>query len=228
MESLLLGVEALSFLQKEGFPVLKSLLAHNEDDAARKALEIGLPVTLKPSSPDVIHKTETGGIRVSLRDEAEVRQAFREIVATFSTNYPEKRLDGAMVQKQGSGLEVIVGMLRDAQFGPVLMFGLGGVFVEAMKDVTFRLIPIEKADAKDMMEELKGYDVLRNPRNGSLDLPAVEKLLVDISTFIAHHQEVQEMDLNPVFVSSHGVQICDARMKVHRNGDNMKGLMCMQ
>ncbi len=223
MESLLLGVEALSFLQEEGFPVLKSLLAHNEDDAAKKALEIGLPVTLKPSSPDVIHKTETGGIRVSLRDEAEVRQAFREIVATFSSNYPEKRLDGAMVQKQGSGLEVIVGMLRDLQFGPVLMFGLGGVFVEAMKDVTFRLIPIEKADAKDMMEELKGYDVLRNPRSGSLDLPAVEKLLVDISTFIAHHQEVQEMDLNPVFVSSHGVQICDARMKVHRNGDNMKG-----
>jgi succinyl-CoA synthetase beta subunit len=228
MESLLLGIEALSFLQEEGFPVLKSLLAHNEDDATKKALEIGLPVTLKPSSPDVIHKTETGGIRVSLRDEAEVRQAFREIVATFTTNYPEKRLDGAMVQKQGSGLEVIVGMLRDAQFGPVLMFGLGGVFVEAMKDVTFRLIPIEKADAKDMMEELKGYDVLRNPRSGSLDLPAVEKLLVDISTFIAHHQEVQEMDLNPVFVSSHGVQICDARMKVHRNGDNMKGLMCMQ
>ena len=175
MESLLLGVEALSFLQEEGFPVLKSLLAHNEDDAARKALEIGLPVTLKPSSPDVIHKTETGGIRVSLRDEAEVRQAFREIAATFTTNYPEKRLDGVMVQKQGSGLEVIVGMLRDQQFGPVLMFGLGGVFVEAMKDVTFRLIPIEKADAKDMMEELKGYDVLRNPRSGSLDLPAVEK-----------------------------------------------------
>ena len=216
MESLLLGVEALSFLQKEGFPVLKSLLAENEDDAARKALEIGLPVTLKPSSPDVIHKTETGGIRVSLRDEAEVRQAFREIAATFSTNYPEKKLDGVMVQKQGSGLEVIVGMLRDAQFGPVLMFGLGGIFVEAMKDVTFRLIPIEKADAKDMMEELKGYVVLRNPRSGSLDLQAVENLLIGISTFIAHHPEVQEMDLNPVFVSSHGVQICDARMKVSR------------
>ena len=141
MESLLLGVEALSFLQKEGFPVLKSLLAQNEDDAARKALEIGLPVTLKPSSPDVIHKTETGGIRVSLRDEAEVRQAFREIAATFTTNYPEKRLDGVIVQKQGSGLEVIVGMLRDQQFGPVLMFGLGGVFVEAMKDVTFQIDP---------------------------------------------------------------------------------------
>jgi|WetSurMetagenome_2_1015567.scaffolds.fasta_scaffold19172_2 succinyl-CoA synthetase beta subunit len=223
MKSLLLGVEALSFLQEEGFPVLKSLLAHNEDDAARKALEIGLPVTLKPSSPDVIHKTETGGIRVSLRDEAEVRQAFREIAATFTTNYPEKRLDGAMVQKQGSGLEVIVGMLRDQQFGPVLMFGLGGVFVETMKDVTFRLIPIETTDAKDMMEELKGYVVLKNPRSGTLDLTAVENLLMDISTFIAYHPEVQEMDLNPVFVSSHGVQICDARIMVRRNNDIMKG-----
>jgi succinyl-CoA synthetase beta subunit len=214
MESLLLGVEALSFLQEEGFPVLKSILAVNEDDAARKALEIGLPVTLKPSSPDVIHKTETGGIRVSLRDEAEVRQGFREIVGTFTSNYPEKRLDGVIVQRQGSGLEVIVGMLRDLQFGPVLMFGLGGIFVEAMKDVTFRLIPIETADAKDMMKELRGYDVLRNPRSGSLDLTAVEKLLLRISTFITHHPEVQEMDLNPVFVSSHGVQICDARIMV--------------
>jgi succinyl-CoA synthetase beta subunit len=214
MESLLLGVEALSFLQEEGFPVLKSLLAHNEDDAARKALEIGLPVTLKPSSQDVIHKTETGGIRVSLKDEAEVRQAFRDIVKTFTSNFPEKRLDGVIVQRQGSGLEVIVGMLRDLQFGPVLMFGLGGVFVEAMKDVTFRLIPIETTDAKDMMEGLKGYDVLRNPRSGTIDLPAVEKLLVRISAFITHHPEIWEMDLNPVFVSSHGVQICDARIMV--------------
>jgi succinyl-CoA synthetase beta subunit len=222
MKSLLLGVEALSFLQEEGFPVLESLLAHNEDDAAKKALEIGLPVTLKPSSPDVIHKTETGGIRVSIKDEAEVRQTFREIVETFASNCPGKRLDGVMVQRQGSGLEVIVGMLRDQQFGPVLMFGLGGVFVEAMKDVTFRLIPIETADAKDMMEELKGYNVLRNPRSGSFDLPAVEKLLMGMSTFIAHHPEVQEMDLNPVFVSSHGVQICDARIMARSNKDNVK------
>ena len=212
MKSLLLGVEALTFLEKEGFPVLKSLLARNEDEAASKALEIGLPVTLKLSSPDVIHKTETGGIRASLKDEAEVRQAFREIVGTFTSDYPEKRLDGIIVQRQGSGFEVIVGMLRDLQFGPVLMFGLGGVFVEVMKDVSFRLIPIEASDAKDMMEELKGCGVLRNPRSGTIDLPAVENFLFRISTFITNHPEIWEMDLNPVFVSSRGVQICDARI----------------
>ncbi|MCX5813599.1 MAG: acetate--CoA ligase family protein [Proteobacteria bacterium] len=214
MESLLLGVDALTFLEKEGFPVLKSLLARNEDEAASKALEIGLPVTLKLSSPDVIHKTETGGIRSSLKDEAEVRQAFREIVETFTSDYPEKRLDGIIVQRQGNGFEVIVGMLMDMQFGPVLMFGLGGVFVEAMKDVSFRLIPIEASDAKDMMEELKGFGALRNPRSGTIDLPAVENFLFRISTFITNHPEVREMDLNPVFVSSHGVRICDARIMV--------------
>lgn len=214
MEPLLLGVDALSFLQKEGFPVLKSLLAFNEDDAARKALETGLPVTLKPSSPDVIHKTETGGIRVSLKNEAEVRQAFREIVETFAANCSGKRLDGVIVQKQGSGLEVIVGVLRDQQFGPVLMFGLGGIFVETMKDVAFRLIPIEKSDAKDMVKELRNSSVITHPRSGTLDLPAVEDLLINISAFITKHQEIREMDLNPVFVSSQGVQICDARIMI--------------
>jgi len=220
MEQLLLGVEALAFLHQGGFPVLTSLIAENEDDAARKAFQIGFPVTLKPSSSDVIHKTETGGIRVSLKDEAEARQAFREIVTTFTANCPGKRLDGVMVQGQGSGLEVIIGMLRDQQFGPVLMFGLGGVFVEAMKDVAFRLIPIEAADARDMMEELRNYRVLKTPRTGTIDLPAVENLLVRISTFVTDHPDILEMDLNPVFVSSHGVQICDARIKMDRTEDN--------
>ncbi len=213
---LLLGVDALVFLEKEGFPVLRSHLARNEDEVAAQASEIGFPVTLKISSPDAIHKTETKGIRVSLKDEIEVKQAFRELVESFSSSYPEKWLDGIIVQRQGSGLEVIVGMLRDRQFGPVLMFGLGGVFVEAMKDVSFRLIPMETIDAKDMMEELKGYVALRNPRSGPIDLPAVENFLFQASEFIMNHPEIQEMDINPLFVSplGYGVQVCDARIKV--------------
>jgi len=215
MRSLLLGVEALSFLEKEDFPVLRSLLAKNEDEAASKASKIGFPVTLKVSSPDIVHKTETGGIRVSLRDENEVIQAFKEIVETFTAGSPEKKLDGIIVQKQGSGLEVIIGVLKDSQFGPVLMVGLGGVFVEAMRDVSFRLIPIETFDAKDMLEELKNYEALKKPRSGAVDLTAVEILLFRISTLIQDHPEIQEMDLNPVFLSSQGVRICDARIMVN-------------
>jgi hypothetical protein len=166
----------------------------------------------------VIHKTETGGIRVSLKDDTEVRQAFKELVGNFISDYPEKKFDGVIIQKQGNGLEVIVGMLRDPQFGPVLMFGLGGVFVEVMKDVAFRLIPIETTDAKDMMEELKGYRALKNPRSGPIDLPAAESFLFQLSMFISKHPEVREMDLNPLFVLSPGagVKICDARIKVFR------------
>jgi succinyl-CoA synthetase beta subunit len=218
MESMLLGVEALTFLEEQGFPALKSLLARTEDEAVNRASEIGLPVTLKISSPDVIHKTETGGIRVSLKDDAEVRQAFKELVGSFISDYPEKKIDGVIIQKQGNGLEVIVGMLRDPQFGPVLMFGLGGVFVEVMKDVTFRLIPIEASDAKDMMEELKGYRALKNPRSGPIDLPAAERFLFQLSMFITKHPEIREMDLNPLFILSPGagVKICDARIKVFR------------
>lgn len=216
MESLLLGVEALNFLEKERFPVLKSCLARNETEAACYAVEIGFPVTLKISSPDVIHKTEAKGIRVSLNNEIDVRQAFRELVESFASSHPEKWLDGIIVQKQGDGLEMIVGMLKDPQFGPVLMFGLGGIFVEAMKDVTFRLIPIEASDSKDMIEELKGSIVLKKPRCGPVDLPAVENFLFYFSTFIAHHPEVLEMDINPLFISplGFGVQVCDARIKV--------------
>jgi succinyl-CoA synthetase beta subunit len=216
LESLLLGINALTFLEKEGFPLLKSYLAQNEKEAASRSLEIGYPVTLKISSPDMIHKTEARGIRVSLKDEIEVRHAFRELVDSFSSSYPEKWLDGIIVQKQGSGIEVIVGMLKDLQFGPVLMFGLGGVFVEAMKDVSFRLIPINASDAKDMMEELKGYDILRRSRSGPIDLPAIEDFLLQFSRFIVLHPEVKEIDINPLFISSlgSGVQICDARIKV--------------
>lgn len=213
MGSLMLSVDAVTFLEKEGLPVLKSLLAASEDEVAVRAAEIGFPVTLKLSSPDVVHKTEAGGIRVSLRDAAEVRQAFTEMVSAFTSGNPGKRLDGVMVQEQGWGAEVIVGMLTDPQFGPVLMCGLGGVFVEVMKDVSFRLVPIERRDARDMLEELKGYEVLVNPRSGSTDIAAVEDFLLRVSTFLEDHPEVQEMDLNPVFVSSRGVRICDARIK---------------
>ncbi len=214
MGPLILGVEAMNFLENNGFPVLRSLLATSEDEAVSGAAQMGFPVTLKLSSPDVIHKTEADGIRVSLKDADEVRQGFRQIAGAFASGGPERRLDGIMVQRQGSGVEIIVGMISDEQFGPVLMMGLGGIFVEAMKDVSFRLIPIDAFDAKDMMEGLKGYEVLKSPRNGSIDLAAVEGLLLKVSTFITHHLEVREMDLNPVFVSSRGVRICDARIMV--------------
>jgi acyl-CoA synthetase (NDP forming) len=178
------------------------------------ASNIGFPVALKVSSPDVVHKTETGGIRVSLKSEGEVRQAFREITTQFRSDHPEKRLDGVMVQKLGRGLELIVGARKDQQFGPVLMFGLGGIHAEAIKDVSFRLIPVGRGDAREMMEDLRSYRVLTNPRSGTVDLRCIENFLVQVSELVERHPEIQEMDLNPVFVDSNDIEVCDARIRI--------------
>jgi acyl-CoA synthetase (NDP forming) len=214
MERLLLGVDALAFLDKEGLRVLESSLARDENEAVSMASRIGLPVALKVSSPDVIHKTETGGIRVSLKNEGEVRQAFREIVAIFKSDSPEKQLDGVMVQKLGKGFELIVGARKDQQFGPVLMFGFGGIYAESIKDVSFRLIPVTKRDAREMIEELQSYGTLKNPRSGTVDLPCIEEFLLQVSSLIEKHEEIQEMDLNPVFIASGDIEVCDARIRI--------------
>jgi acyl-CoA synthetase (NDP forming) len=211
---LLLGIEAFDLLAREGIPALKSLPAVDEDEAARVASEMGFPVALKISSPDVIHKTETGGIRVDLKDEVEVRAAFRDIIDAFTGANPGKRNEGVLVQRQGRGLELIVGTLRDQQFGPVLMCGLGGVFVEAIKDVSFRLIPLGSRDAKEILEDLQGYGILTSTRRERIDLAAVEAFLLQVSGLIEKYPEIEEMDLNPVFVSSAGVEVCDARIQV--------------
>jgi succinyl-CoA synthetase beta subunit len=213
MEKLLLGMEAFDLLTMEGVPVLKTLPAKDENEAVQVASEIGFPVALKISSPDVIHKTETGGIRVDLKDGSEVRNAFKEIVSTFTSANPGMRTDGVIVQSQGKGLELIIGTLKDQQFGPVLMCGLGGVYVEAIKDVSFRLIPLGAHDAKEMLEDLQGYGVLTCTRRERIDLSAIENFLLQISRLMEKHPEIEEMDLNPVFASSFGVEVCDARIK---------------
>jgi acetyl-CoA synthetase (ADP-forming) len=206
-------MEAFALLEREGIPVLTARLARDEDEAAGVASELGFPVVLKVSSPDVIHKTETGGIRVDLRGEEEVRVAFRTVVDAFRVSNPGKRLDGAIVQRQGRGVELIVGVLKDGQFGPVLMCGLGGIFVEAMGDVAFRTIPISARDAREMLQDLRGYGVLTSSRRENVDLGAVENLLLTVSRLVERRPEIEEMDINPLFVSAAGVQVCDARVK---------------
>ncbi len=214
MERLLLGLDALNLLEQEGFSVLKSLLAKDENEATTIASEIGFPVALKVSSPDVIHKTEIGGVKAPVNDEDEVRKAFRELVQNFASHNPGKRLDGIIVQCIGRGLELIAGVLKDHQFGPVLMFGLGGIFVEAIKDVSFRLLPIEAKDARGMIEELNAYRILTSPRWKGIDLGIVEDFLLRVSKLVEKHRGIQEMDLNPVFISQSGIEICDARIKI--------------
>lgn len=212
MERIILGVEALDFLEKEGFPVLKSRLAKTKDDARLFASEIGFPVALKVCSPHAIHKTEINGVRYPLNNPEEVQEAFIELVENFKLIKPEKDLDGIMVQRLGSGIELIIGIHKDKQFGHVIMLGIGGIFVEAIRDVSFRMIPIEKYDARDMIEGLKAYKILTNPRQKGIDIKLIEELLLAVSQLIIKYKTITDMDMNPVFISSSGIHICDARI----------------
>lgn len=216
MERLILGVEALRFLEREGLRVLKSRLAQDEEEAVIAAKEIGFPVAIKLLSPEVIYKTEAEGVRVDLRNEREVREAHRRLIETFHTSHPEGELEGVMIQEMGEGTEVIVGALLDPQFGPVIMFGLGGIFVEALRDVSFRIIPIEKKDAQDMIREIKGFPILQGIReeDRGVDLRALEDLLLNISNLIERHPAILEMDINPAFACLEGYAICDARIRI--------------
>lgn len=218
MERLILGIEALRFLEREGLGVLKSNLAQDEEEAVIAAKEIGFPVALKLLSSDIIHKTEVEGVRVDLRNEREVRKAYRGLIETFHSSHPEGELEGVMIQEMGEGTEVIAGALVDPQFGPVIMFGLGGIFVEALRDVSFRIIPIEQKDARDMIREIKGFPILEGIRgkDRGVDLRSLENLLLNISDLIERHPAIVEMDINPAFASPKGYAICDARI---RTGD---------
>jgi hypothetical protein len=174
------------------------------------------PVTLKISSPHAIHKTDVGGVKTHLASKEAVTRGYRDILERFQSHWPDTRPDGIIIQKQGHGFELIVGTLTDPQFGPIIMAGLGGIFAEALKDASFRLIPIEAGDARSMLEDLQGYEALRNARGQVIDLAAIERFLVRVSDCLAGHREIQEMDLNPVFVSHRGVEICDARIKIEQ------------
>jgi acetyltransferase len=204
--------DSMAMLADAGFPVTPFRRAGNEEEAVEAARAIGFPVAVKMNSPDVTHKSDAGGVILDVRDEAGVRAAFRAIREAESRM--GVRHGGAMVCAMAApGTEVIVGVTRDLQFGHAVMFGLGGVFVEAMRDVSFRVAPLSPADAAEMIAEIRGYRVLSGLRGKPpADVPALREFLLRVSAYLSAHPEVEEMDLNPVFVHARGLTVADARV----------------
>src|SRR3989304_4227353 len=214
--TVLTEVESKQVLEEAGIPVVKARLAKTAQDAARAAAEFGFPVALKIVSPDVTHKSDVGGVRLGLDSRQEVEAAFDEVMAAVREHQPDARLDGVSVQPMArSGIEVILGMSKAPQFGPVRMFGLGGILVEVLKDVAFRIVPLEPRDARQMVREIKGFPVLQGFRGQEpADLETLEKLLLKVSAFVEAHPEIEELDLNPVFAYKDGAIAVDARIVV--------------
>ncbi|WNE99656.1 acetate--CoA ligase family protein [Streptomyces luomodiensis] len=192
-------------------------LAESADDAVALADRIGFPVVLKIVSPDILHKTDAGGVRVGLTSGAEVRGAFTAIVANARTYDPKARIQGVQVQQMipDGGQEVIVGAVTDPTFGKVVAFGLGGVLVEVLKDITFRLAPASEDEALSMLDGIRAAEVLRGVRGGeAVDRGALADLIVRVSRLVADFPEITEVDLNPVFATASGVLAADVRLLI--------------
>ena len=207
-------VEAKQLLAQGGLPVLETRLAATKKDALEAAQKLGYPVVLKIVSPQITHKSDAGGVKLNLASAEAVSDAFDAIMEGARTARPEATIEGVSVQRMAApGVEVIVGVSTDAQFGPVLMFGLGGVLVEVLKDVAFRVIPITPRDARQMVREIQGYPLLQGYRGQEpADVAALEELLLKLSQFVEKHPEIAEIDLNPVFAYSKGALAVDARI----------------
>lgn len=214
MSKILTEHETKKLLAKYGIPVTKGQIATSADEALAIALRIGTPVAMKISSPDISHKSDVGGVALNVSRE-EVRTTYNEIISRIKKAAPNANIGGILVQQMAPpGHEIIVGLKKDAQFGHALMFGLGGIFVEVYKDVTFRVVPIKKREALDMISEIKGYPILKGIRGRKpADIGAIASVLVSVSE-MAEKENIVELDINPLVVSESGAIAVDARAMV--------------
>jgi len=210
----LLEHEAKTVCKEYGIPVTELKIAHTAEEAAKYSEQIGYPTVLKIVSPDVLHKVDVGGVILNVSSPEDARNAYNKIVENVKRHKPDAKIDGILVQEMAPcSTEVIVGAIKDPQFGPTLMFGLGGTFVEIMKDVSFRIAPINEEDARQMISEVKAYPILQGYRGQPpRDLDTIVKILLSTSKMVMEHQNIKELDLNPVMVYEKGAKTVDARI----------------
>ncbi len=206
--------ESKKILKQAGISVVETKLAKTPKEAVSLSRKMGFPVALKITSPDVIHKSDSGGVKLSLNNVTEVKKAYDEILKKVKKQYPNAVVHGVSVQKMARpGTEVIVGTSKDPQFGSVIMFGLGGVFVELLKDVSFRVIPVERKDAQEMINEIKGYPILEGYRGKDpADISALVEIILKISKLVEENPQIKELELNPIFAYRDKAVAVDARI----------------
>lgn len=207
-------IKAKELLKEAGIPVIETKLARTKKEAISLSRIMGFPVVLKIASPEIIHKSDSGGVKLQLTNVTQVGKAYSEIMSSIRQNLSRVRIEGVSVQKMARpSVEVIVGMSQDAQFGPVLMFGLGGILVEVLKDVSFRMVPVTRRDANEMIRETKGYSLLQGYRGQeSVDISSLEQIIVKVSGFVEQSPQIKELDLNPIFAYKDGAVVVDARI----------------
>jgi acetyltransferase len=217
---LLMEHEAKALLRIHGGWVNEDHLAASEDEAVAYAEKLACPVSMKVVSPDIVHKSDAGGVKLDLTDEKSVRRAFRQIMDSCRDYKEDADIRGILISPMvPAGIEVIIGTKIDEQFGPIIMYGLGGIMVEILKDVSFRVLPISRHSAKMMIRETKSAPILKGVRgNPPCDEKALINLLLVVSELVESYPEIEEMDLNPVIVLESGLRVVDARIILKTSG----------
>ena len=210
----LLEHEAKTVCKEYGIPITALKIAKNAEDAVKFSEEMNCTTVFKIVSPDVNHKFDVGGVILNINGKEEAKNAYHKILENVKNHKPNARIDGVLVQEMAPcATEVIVGAIKDPQFGPTLMFGFGGTFVEVMKDVSFRIAPITEEEAKEMISEVKAYPILQGYRGQPpADIDTLAKILLNTSRLIMDYPEIKELDLNPVMVYKKGAKTVDARI----------------
>lgn len=218
----LLEHEAKSIFRAHGIKIPHEGLARNAKEAASIAKKIGAPVAMKIASPDILHKSDAGGVKLNLSGKEEVTTAFQEIIDNAKAFAPEADIKGVLVTPMiEKGLEIIVGTKIDDVFGPVIMFGIGGILVEVLRDVAFRVLPISHLTARQMIDDIRSSKLLNGFRGDPpYDKKAIRKLLLTVSEVVEAYPDIQEMDLNPVIVHREGISIADARIILSEPSDD--------
>ncbi|MBT5337730.1 acetate--CoA ligase family protein, partial [Candidatus Falkowbacteria bacterium] len=208
--------ECEKILKAYDIPVINSGLATSSVEAGKFAEKFGYPIAMKVISKDIIHKSDAGGVKIKLQDKKQVMTAYNEILKNCKKYKKNAKIDGVLLQPMvKGGKEIIFGLKRDPQFGPLIMFGLGGVYVEVLKDVAFRLAPLSKQQAKKMVQEIKSYKLLTGVRGEkACNIDSIENTILKISQLAIDFSEIQEMDINPAFVGEKGLNVVDVRILV--------------
>ncbi len=203
--------EAKVILSAYGVPVTKEVLCGSADEAAEAARVLGYPVVMKLISPDVVHKTEANLVRLNVCNASRARSVYREL--TSAGRGMEASIMGVLVSEMAEGHELIIGSLKDPQFGQLVMLGMGGIDVEVYKDVAYRLAPVSELDVADMLAELKGAKLLEGFRGMEKgDTAALKRIVCTVSRMVVDFCQIQKMDLNPVFLGPEGAKVADARI----------------
>jgi acyl-CoA synthetase (NDP forming) len=206
--------DAVSHLKMYNIPYPEHEVAQSAEEAGAIAERLGCPVVLKVVSPDIPHKSDAGGVISGLKNPDQVKSGYNLILKRVKSVAPNAEIKGVMVCTQApEGVEAILGAIDDSVFGPTIMFGLGGIFAEVLKDVTFRIAPLERIDAEEMIKEIKGYPILMGVRGQSaLDINQLIELIMSVSRMVIEQPAIKELDLNPVRLYEHGLMALDVRM----------------